>query len=59
MWQWSDATIANWVLFFGWVVGIIGFCIIVVAFATARLSEGLQATYEVRLQTIKNLQSQK
>ena len=55
VWDWSETTIANWVLFFGWVVGIISFCIVVVAFATARLSEGLQATYEVRLQTIKNL----
>ena len=52
---WSTATIANWALFYGWVIAITSFCCLVVGFATARLSEGLQATYEVRRGTIKDL----
>ena len=55
VWDFSRSTVANWTLFYGWVVAILVFCLLVVAFATARLSEGLQATYEVRLQTIKDL----
>ena len=55
VWSFSPSTIANWTLFYGWVVAILIFCVFVVVFATARLSEGLQATYEVRLGTIKDL----
>ena len=42
-------------LFYVWVIAILTFCVFAVLFATARLWEGLQATYEVRLQTIKDL----
>ena len=42
-------------LFYVWVIAILTFCVFAVLFATARLWEGLQATYEVRQQAIKDL----
>ena len=53
--DWSTEQSAMWFLFYVWVIAILTFCILSVLFATARLWEGLQATYEVRLQTIKDL----
>ena len=40
VWELNRSTLANWTLFYGWIVAILLFCLFVVAFATARLSEG-------------------
>ncbi len=53
--DWGPETAAMWYLFYVWVIAILTFCVFAVLFASARLWEGLQATYEVRLQTIKDL----
>ena len=51
----TKPTIMHWLVFYGWLVLTLLFSAVVVVFATARLSVGLQATYEIRLGTIKDL----